>query len=143
MQLHSTHSDEETRKLGKDLARRLKPGDVVLLYGDLGYGKTTFVKGVAAGLGITSRIISPTYVIIKNYKIGNKISNVLYHIDLYRLENKKQLDEVGLEDILQDESSIKLIEWPEKMSVGKIKRWEVRFQMNTDNTRTIKIHEYR
>lgn len=128
-------SDEETQKLGEEFAQELAPGDVVLLYGELGFGKTTFVKGVARGLGITDRIISPTFTIIR-------IHSNLHHIDLYRIENQKQIIEVGLKEILQDKTSIKLIEWPKKLEEVPKKRWEIRFTLNKDATRTINIIKY-
>ncbi|MFI5265349.1 MAG: tRNA (adenosine(37)-N6)-threonylcarbamoyltransferase complex ATPase subunit type 1 TsaE [Candidatus Levyibacteriota bacterium] len=137
--IHNSKSDKDTQVIGEEFAKELKPGDIVLLYGDLGFGKTTFVKGVAKGLGVTSRIISPTFVVIRSHKTH---SGELSHIDLYRLENKEQLKEIGLDELMQDKFSIKLIEWPERMNMGG-KRWEVKFKMNKDNTRTINIYEYK
>lgn len=128
-----TANDSETQKVGFEFARRLSPGDTVFLYGDLGFGKTTFVKGVAKGLGITSRVISPTFTIIRSH--GD-----VYHIDLYRVEDKKQISEIGLEDIIQNKSLIKFIEWPEKIEETAHARWKVYFQMKEDG-RVIKIVE--
>lgn len=145
-------SDKQTQEIGFQFAQRLRPGDCMFLYGDLGFGKTTFVKGVAKGLGIKSRIISPTFVVVRSHKVKSQKSKgkivgqnskVLYHIDLYRIENRKQLEEIGLEEILQDKNSIKLVEWPERMDVGERKRFEVRFVMNKDTTRTINIYEHK
>lgn len=153
--VHSTYtskSDKETQDIGLEFARGLKPGDTVLLHGDLGFGKTTFIKGVAKGLGIKSRIISPTFVVIRSHKFKiqkakgkstNQNSKVLQHIDLYRIENKKQLVEIGLEEILRNKNSIKLIEWAEKLDRLPKARWEIKLQMNKDNTRTINIYEYK
>lgn len=121
-------SDTDTQEAGFEFSKELKPGDIVLLYGDLGFGKTTFVKGVAKGLGIDSRIISPTFTIIR-------IHENMHHIDLYRIENMKQLEEIGLKEILEDKSSIKLIEWPEKLDSVPEERWEVRFEMEGENRR--------
>lgn len=126
-------SDEETQMLGQKFAKELKLGDIILLYGNLGYGKTTFVKGIARGLGISSRIISPTFTIIRIH--GN-----MHHIDLYRIENLKQLEEIGIREILQDKESIKLIEWPEKLSQVPKKHIEVKIRLNKDDTRTININ---
>jgi tRNA threonylcarbamoyladenosine biosynthesis protein TsaE len=125
-------SEEDTMKAGEELAQGLKPGSIVLIYGNLGYGKTTFVKGVAKGLGIKTRIVSPTFTIIRTH-------NNTHHIDLYRIEDYKNL---GLEEILEDPTSIKLIEWPERLRKPPGKRIEVKFTMNKDNTRTINIYEH-
>jgi len=84
-----TNSSKETEEVGEKFAKDLKAGDVVALYGSLGAGKSTFVRGVAKGLKITKKITSPTFVFIKSYKMG-KIQ--LDHIDLYRGENIKDLD---------------------------------------------------
>src|SRR5690242_8838831 len=90
-----TNSFEETQKIGFDFAKTLQGGDVICLYGDLGSGKTTFVQGLAEGLGITQKIISPTFIIVRNYVIPDLIRNpeldsrlrgndnyMFYHIDL-------------------------------------------------------------
>lgn len=133
----SVHSKNEieTEEAGFDFAKNLKKGDIIFLYGDLGYGKTTFVKGVARGLGIKARIISPTFTIVREYEN-------LYHIDLYRIENKSQVDSIGLPEILQSES-IKLIEWPENMFRElPSERIDVKILLNKDNTRTINIIKY-
>ena len=128
-------SAKETEKIGEKFAKHLKPGDVVCLYGDLGYGKTTFVKGVAKGLGLTARITSPTFTIIRTY-------NNMHHVDLYRIEDETQLAEIGIKEILEDPSSIKLIEWPEKMAELPRQRWSIVFEMNKDSDRTIKIDKH-
>ncbi len=128
-------TDAETQKIGQDFAKTLKEDDTVLLFGDLGFGKTTFVKGVAKGMGIKGRIISPTFTIIKEYEN-------LYHLDLYRIENQKQIDELGLSDLLES-PGIKLIEWPENMhGIMPQKRIEVKILLNKDNTRVFNISNY-
>jgi len=101
--------EEETKKLGRRLGRRLKKGDVVCLYGELGSGKTTMVKGIASGLGINERdIASASFLIIAEYK-G---TIPFYHIDLYRLEPSR-IDEIGLNEYL-GRDGISVIEWAEK-----------------------------
>ncbi len=101
-----THSKEETRALGEFMARYLKRGDVILLTGDLGAGKTTFVGGIGKGLGLTEDVISPTFNIMKCYF---KAKIPMYHIDAYRLEGQNL--ELGLEEYI-DGDGICLIEWP-------------------------------
>jgi len=127
-----SHSEAATKKIGEEFAKKLKKGDVVFLYGDLGFGKTTFVKGIGLGLGITARIISPTFPIIRSH-------GKFYHIDLYRIEDKTGLENLGLHEILEDEETIKVIEWPEKLDTIPKNRWEVRFLLDKDNVRIINI----
>lgn len=146
MKSYVSYSEDQTRKIAKTFSGTLKPGDVVCLYGDLGYGKTTFVKGIALAFGITSRIISPTFVLIRKHGIKNhelRIMN-LFHIDLYRIENKKQLIELGIKEILDDENSIKLIEWPEQaFDFLPAKRWDIEFELGTrENKREITIAKH-
>ena len=105
-----THSKEETRSLGKRLSSFLKPGDVILLEGDLGAGKTTFVGGVAEGLNVKEDVISPTFNIMKCYFHG---SLPLYHIDAYRLEG--QNIEIGLDEYIEGDGAC-FIEWPQYIS---------------------------
>lgn len=99
----------ETRKLGRELAQKLKPGDIVGLFGELGSGKTTFTKGVAAGLGVRSVVRSSSFLFITSY-VGRI---PLYHIDLYRISDPKELDSLGIEEWLYSEG-VCLIEWAER-----------------------------
>lgn len=105
-------SEGETRKIAKSLAEKLN--GVIALTGELGAGKTTFVQGFAQGLGIKDKIISPTFVLIRQHKIPHGIKT-LYHIDLYRLEDSKDLKNLGIEEILSNSDNIVLIEWAEKI----------------------------
>lgn len=100
-----TKSIKETQNFGKGLAKEIKSGGVVCLYGDLGAGKTTLVQGIARGLGIKKRVTSPTFILMRSY-------GRVYHIDLYRLDHARDL---GLEELWQDPKNILLIEWPEKI----------------------------
>jgi tRNA threonylcarbamoyladenosine biosynthesis protein TsaE len=100
----------ETIKLGTLVANCLKQGDIILLTGDLGAGKTTFTQGVADGLGINERVISPTFNILKCY-FNNNLN--LYHIDAYRLEENK--NDIGLEEFIEGDG-VCLIEWPKYIS---------------------------
>lgn len=150
MKTYMSTSEAETQEIGENFTRKLTPGDIVLLYGDLGFGKTTFVKGIAKGLGIKTRIISPTFVILKGHNIKSKKLNIkntnkilkMFHVDLYRIESQSQLEGIGIREIMDHKSSVKLIEWPEKLRILPDKRKEVRFILNKDNTRTIKILEH-
>lgn len=112
MKIYETHSEIETKKLAQKIARKFKKG-VIALSGDLGAGKTTFVQGFAKGLGIKEKIISPTFVVIRQHKIP-KSKYTLHHVDLYRMEDIDDLRMLGLEEILSNPSNIVLIEWAEK-----------------------------
>jgi tRNA threonylcarbamoyladenosine biosynthesis protein TsaE len=107
-----THSPEETIALGRTLAGLLTPPKIVLLRGDLGAGKTTLVKGIAAGFRAASEddVTSPTFTLVHEYR--GPAAN-LYHIDLYRVDTPRQLETLGLDDLIS-ENSVLLIEWGEK-----------------------------
>ena len=112
MKQFTTHSADETTQLGRQLSAELKPGNIVLLRGDLGAGKTTLVKGIAEGFRAAEaeRVTSPTFTLIHEYR-GPELT--LYHIDLYRIDTQRELDTLALDDLM-DGSSILLIEWGEK-----------------------------
>jgi tRNA threonylcarbamoyladenosine biosynthesis protein TsaE len=107
-----THSPEETIALGRTLVELLAPPKIVLLRGDLGAGKTTLVKGIAAGFRAASEddVTSPTFTLVHEY---SGPSANLYHIDLYRVDTPRQLETLGLDDLIS-ENSVLLIEWGEK-----------------------------
>ena len=102
-----TNSAEETFALGKALGEKASPGQVYTLDGDLGTGKTVFTQGVAAGLGITEAISSPTFTIIQEYDTGRL---PLYHFDVYRIGDIEEMEEIGYDDYFFGEG-ICLIEW--------------------------------
>jgi tRNA threonylcarbamoyladenosine biosynthesis protein TsaE len=108
----TSHSPEETISLGRQLAASLDPPKIVLLRGDLGAGKTTLVKGIAEGFRAASEadVTSPTFTLVHEYRGPDAI---LYHIDLYRVDTPRQLETLGLDDLIT-EKSILLIEWGEK-----------------------------
>ena len=113
----TTNSPQETFEYGKKLAAKLNGGDILLLSGDLGAGKTSLVKGIAAGLGIKNEITSPTFTLMNLYEIRNPKSKIrkFVHIDTYRLKDEKELIEIGVEDYLGQPDTICTIEWPEKI----------------------------
>lgn len=130
-----TNSYKETQELGRNLGKVLEKGDLVCLYGNLGSGKTTFTQGLAEGLGIEKKIISPTFTIIRVYALSDKN---FYHIDLYRIENKKDIESLGIEEILNDTGSIVVIEWAEKMKEAlPKKRINIKFSNTEENVRKI------
>jgi tRNA threonylcarbamoyladenosine biosynthesis protein TsaE len=110
----TTHSAEQTIALGRELVETLSPPKLVLLRGDLGAGKTTLVKGIAAAFHAAEEedVTSPTFTLIHEYR-GAAVT--LYHIDLYRVDTPRQLETLGLDDLIS-ENSILLIEWGEKFA---------------------------
>ncbi len=105
-----TESPEATQEFGQKFTDTVRKGGVVALSGTLGAGKTAFVQGLAKGLGITERIISPTFILMRQY-------NNLYHLDLYRLEKEleEEIENLGLPQIWNQDSNIVVIEWAEKI----------------------------
>ena len=102
-----THSEQETWEIGKKLAAQAKPGQIFALIGDLGVGKTIFTKGMAAGLGISEPVNSPTFTIVQQYDTGRL---PLYHFDVYRIGDISEMDEIGYEDCFYGDG-VSLIEW--------------------------------
>ena len=103
-----TNSAAETRELGERLAEQLKAGDVILLEGELGAGKSEFARGVAKGLGVQETVTSPSFTILNVYESG---SVPMYHFDWYRLESAEELYELGMDEYLGGDG-IALVEWP-------------------------------
>ena len=109
--LITTHSPAETEALGARLAERLQPGDVIAFRGDLGAGKTALTRGIAAGLGISDRVTSPTYTIVNEYPQGRL---PLFHFDMYRLRDAEELFDLGWEDYLA-RNGVCAVEWSENV----------------------------
>ena len=136
---YQTHSPEETRALGAQLAEQLQPGDVILLLGDMGAGKSELTRGIARGLGIEDPITSPTYTIVNEYP--GKIP--LFHFDMYRLGSSEDLFDIGWEDYLT-RGGVIAVEWSERVEdaldeVEKLIRIHIRRDPEHDNGRTITI----
>jgi tRNA threonylcarbamoyladenosine biosynthesis protein TsaE len=108
MVIRISKSPEETFEFGAELAAQAEPGLVLGLIGDLGAGKTQFVKGFAAGLGITERVHSPTFTLVNEYRSGRI---PCYHLDLYRLDTPDQILGAGLEPYFRPDAAITIIEW--------------------------------
>jgi tRNA threonylcarbamoyladenosine biosynthesis protein TsaE len=108
----TTHSPEETEKLGAALGAILKPGTVLAYLGDLGAGKTAFTRGLARGLGCTEQVTSPTYTIVNEYLTGRM---PLFHFDMYRLNSADDLWDIGWEDYL-DRQGVCAVEWSENIA---------------------------
>jgi len=140
-----TNSAKATQKLAvkliKDLARKKTNGALVLgLVGELGAGKTTFIQGLAESLKIKERILSPTFVIMKRFAIGDKPFANLYHIDCYRIESPRELSALGFKEIIKDSKNLIVIEWAEKIKkiLPKETLW-IKFDHLGENKRKIKM----
>ena len=141
----TSRSAENTQSAGRDLATRLRPGDVVLLEGDLAAGKTTFVRGLVGGLGGDTQLVSsPSFVLLQTYDCSARGINALHHVDLYRLgENIADLREVGLEDVLSDDVAVVAVEWPKNTLAAWIpidaRVWRIAITAKEDDSRQIVI----
>ena len=135
-----SHSPAETEALGEEWGRTASPGLVIGLSGDLGAGKTQLVKGLARGLGVTSRVHSPTFALVNVYS-GGRLA--LVHLDLYRLESRRQILAAGLDDYLSPEG-VAVVEWAERLMDGAgplpAKYRAVRIETLGENVRQI-MHE--
>jgi len=107
-------STKETQKLAHKLASKIRPGDILALYGDLGSGKTTFTSYLVKALGLENRVQSPSFVIVRKYSDAQATGDIktVNHIDLYRLTQKEELVDLGLEELFSEENAISIIEWP-------------------------------
>jgi len=132
---HTTRSESETGDVGRGLAATLSAGDVVLLCGDLGAGKTAFVKGLAEGLGVQrDEVNSPTFTIMQAYR-GGRLP--LFHVDLYRLDDPREIDDLGLGELAED--GVLAIEWAEKLPSGWAGAISVRITHGEGDERTVEL----
>ena len=124
-----THDPEETFEVGRTIGMNAKPGQIYTLTGDLGVGKTVFTQGVAAGLGITEPVNSPTFTIIQEYEDGRL---PFYHFDVYRIADLEEMEEIGYDDYFFGQG-ICLIEWAELIEeILPEKRIEVTIEKDLD-----------
>ena len=129
-----TESADETRSLGRRIGAALGPGSVILLFGGLGAGKTTFVQGLAYGMGIEGPVTSPTFTLIQEYRIGDRR---LVHIDPYRLSTEEDLLGIGLDEYLESGSSL-AVEWSERLgSLMPVERLDIRLERMEGDRRRI------
>ena len=138
-----SNSEDETIELGKKFAQFLNIQDTVILEGDLGAGKTEFIKGICDYFSVEDLVTSPTFTIINQYKgLYHNNDLFIFHIDLYRIKNEEELDEIGFTDCLSDTDSIKLIEWPQHAG-NRITNYTYLVKIEADETnenkRVIKV----
>ncbi len=133
-----TNSAAETRALGEQLARRLQPGDTVILEGELGAGKSELARGIARGLGVTETVTSPSFTILNVYESGR---SPLYHFDWYRLESEEELYELGMDEYLGGDG-VAVVEWAERCpDAVPENRIRIRLEVTGEETRRIEISE--
>jgi tRNA threonylcarbamoyladenosine biosynthesis protein TsaE len=130
-------SPDETLRLGEQWGREAMPGWVIGLTGDLGAGKTHLVKGIARGLSIASRIQSPTFTLIHEYREGRL---PLYHIDLYRLDSAEQVVAAGLEPYLYQRDGVTVVEWSERYPLKEYRH--ARIETLAENERRITYEDF-
>jgi tRNA threonylcarbamoyladenosine biosynthesis protein TsaE len=134
----TTSSEAETAAAGEALAGSLTPGSVVLLWGNLGAGKTAFVRGMASGLGIDPlEVTSPTFTLVQEYR-GGRLP--LFHVDLYRLR-PNEVDDLGLDDMV-GAGGVTAIEWPDRLPREFDQVITVRIEPGDDSMRTITVDGY-
>jgi tRNA threonylcarbamoyladenosine biosynthesis protein TsaE len=139
-----TESAKETKKLAYKIAKTLKGGEVLALSGNLGSGKTTFVQGLAEGLCIKERVLSPSYVLMRKHYVKGSITGIknLYHIDLYRLSGAEEAEAIGLTELFGKKENVVVIEWAERANdiFGK-DALHIDFQYGKGNERKITLDE--
>jgi len=132
-----SYSEEETTALGSRLASSLAQPRIILLYGELGAGKTVFTRGFAAGMGMNdlSRVHSPSFTLINQYETP---LGILFHVDLYRLETARDLYSIGLDELLSDETWA-IVEWADRLPWPVPEPIQVAIEVESDETRSIQI----
>ena len=134
--VYESDSEEETFELAKKVANTLKGGETVLLSGDLGAGKTTFAKGLAAALGVEEEVTSPTFTVMNVYEDGRL---PLYHLDMYRIEDESETEELGFEETIP-QNAVKVVEWNKLQNLtGRV--IDVKITGGDDNCRIFEISD--
>lgn len=135
-----SNSPRETQQIAQNLGKTLKVGDIIALYGELGAGKTVFVKGIARSLNIKNKITSPTFVFMRSYPIKLKQKPLMfYHLDLYRGQSEDDFESLGLEEIISWDNIV-VVEWADKIkSRLPNKRIDVHIENIDEQSRRIKI----
>jgi len=141
MNVFITNSSQETKELAEKVIKQLKGKNLLCLYGSLGAGKTTFVQGLADSLGIKKRVISPTFVFLREYKVEDRGGyQLLVHVDCYRLRDEKDIKAIDLPEFWQNKKNLVVIEWAEKIRrILPKERIDIKFGHVSQKKRKIKI----
>lgn len=147
--MHMRVSEKQLKEVAEGLCAEIEGGGgnegqatIVAIYGELGAGKTSFVKEMGKYFNIREPIISPTFVIQKVYQVESTAFTALVHIDAYRLENSEELKSIGWNELIKDSRNLIIIEWPEKISDALPENnWSIGFDFIDENTREIKINK--
>ncbi|MCK9577931.1 tRNA (adenosine(37)-N6)-threonylcarbamoyltransferase complex ATPase subunit type 1 TsaE [bacterium] len=149
MQTITTKNSKETENLGFLVAQEVlnensfKKASLITLEGELGAGKTTFLKGFARGMGLKKNIQSPTFIIMNKYLLKSKKFKKFFHFDCYRIENEKEMNVLDFENILNDKENLVCIEWASKIKkILPKERCDIIFTVKKEDKRTIKIKKY-
>lgn len=136
----TTNSAEETIEVAKNFSKELLLNEKILLYGELGSGKTTFIKGIAEGLNIKNydEVVSPSFVIIREYKIDSKS---LFHVDLYRIQDNDIFILREVDELIRTDELI-LIEWAERIKYTEFPHIKIKLEYINENSRIIKISHF-
>lgn len=138
--LYQTHSESDTTRFAERLAPMLAPGDTVLLYGDLGAGKSVLARGIARGLGIEGPMPSPTFTLMIPYESATR--RKLYHFDLYRLADPEEYYAAGLDEFVGGDG-VAVVEWPQMADLQPLPALELELQRGDDEaTRVIEIENF-
>lgn len=138
---YTVQSEKQTKEIGEKLGKTLTNGGIIALHGDLGAGKTTFVKGVARGLGIIQRITSPTFIFWRVYDVKRKGIHHFCHVDLYRLPKSNNLQSIGIEEYWERGDTVCIVEWAEKAKQLPKSRiiYSIKIKIIEKNVREISI----
>lgn len=145
--IYETNSAAQTKRIAKLFAEELvkvKPGKrafVIALKGDLGAGKTTFIQGLMKRLGVKGKVMSPTFTLLRTYKIRSEEFEKVHHFDCYRISNPSEMKELGFKEMMRDPKAIILIEWPERIT-GALPRKKVTVSLRygeTINKRMVEV----
>ncbi|HLD20951.1 MAG TPA: tRNA (adenosine(37)-N6)-threonylcarbamoyltransferase complex ATPase subunit type 1 TsaE [Patescibacteria group bacterium] len=134
---YESHSEEETKKIAAEFARDLHEGDVIFLSGELGSGKTTFVRGVAEAYGFHEPVRSPSFTIVNRYPVEHATVKQILHVDFYRIDDPSEIPPLALEEELGRPDTVAFIEWPEKAPGLFIATYQVACQTGDTHTFTI------
>lgn len=138
-----SNSVDETNKIGRVIAAQLRGGEVVCLYGTLGAGKSVLIRAVVHYFLPQTRVLSPTFIIVRHYQVANNTIRYLYHLDLYRVETITDIEHLGVLENFHQPDIIFFIEWAEKLKKYlPDKRMEIKIEILTDTKRKISVVSY-